>query len=87
MTFLERQMNKMSDLYDETLLNLTPLPEPDEFGQVKLSYQNLRKLLEERRKITYANGFFFGVSCTMGKSEHIGPHGPKCKCGTKKKNS
>lgn len=62
-SFLERQMDKMSTLYDETLWNIHPLPEPDEYGQIKMSYQDLRKILEQRRKLTYATGFFFGVSC------------------------
>ena len=64
-SFFERQMDKMSALYDETLFSIDPLPEPDEFGQVKLSYQDLRKILEQRRKLTYATGFFFGVSCAI----------------------
>jgi hypothetical protein len=64
-------MNKMSEMYDNTLFAITPLPCPDDFGQVRLSYQDLRKILEERRKLTYATGFFFGVACTMGRNEKV----------------
>jgi len=70
-TFLERQMNKMSEMYDSTLWDMTPIPQPDDFGQIKMSYQDLKKILEERRKLTYATGFFFGVSCAIGRKGKV----------------
>ena len=44
-SFLERQMDKMSTMYDETLFAIHPLPEPDEFGQVRMSYKDLRQIM------------------------------------------
>lgn len=64
-SFLERQMDRLSTLHDQTILYIIPIPQPDEFGQVKLSYQDLKNLLKQRATLSYANGFFFGISCTL----------------------
>ena len=65
----EKEMNKLSTLYDDTLYSLESLPQPDEFGQIKMSYQKLRKLMEQRRKLTYVTGFFYGVSCATTRKK------------------
>jgi len=63
-TSIEHQMEKMSKLHDDSLLSIDPLPEPNEFGQITLPYQQLRNLIRQRCNLSYANGFFYGIACT-----------------------
>jgi len=65
----ERALEKADRLWNDGLANITPLPEPDEYGQVKMSYKELRRLLEERRKLSWADGIFYGIASTMKQYE------------------
>lgn len=61
-SYVEKQMDKMSNMWFNGLHDLEPLPEPDESGQIKLSNEKLHKLLKQRGRLSYSDGFFFGVS-------------------------
>lgn len=55
-------LDKAQRMWDNGLANITPLPEPDEFGMVKINYQELRRLIDERRKLGWADGVFWGLA-------------------------
>lgn len=55
---LVKILDKAQGMWDNGLANITPLPEPDEYGMVKINYQELRRLMEERRKLSWADGVF-----------------------------
>jgi hypothetical protein len=57
----ERLINRAQEVWDNGLANVTPLPDPDEFGMVKIRYQELRRLIDERQKLSWANGVFWGI--------------------------
>lgn len=63
-TLLEKQMNRMSQITDESI---DTLPQPDEFGQVKLPYKKLREICNQRSRLGYASGFFYGIACMIGR--------------------
>jgi hypothetical protein len=51
-------IDKAQRMWDNGLVTITPLPTPDEFGMVKMPYQELRRLMDERRKLSWADGVF-----------------------------
>lgn len=57
----ERLITKAQNMWEDGLATVTPLPEPDENGMVKIRYQELRRLIDERRKLSWADGVFWGV--------------------------
>jgi hypothetical protein len=59
----EIALNKAQKLWDDTLFNLTNLPTPDEYGQVKMHYTELRSLIKERNKLAWSNGACYMLAC------------------------
>jgi hypothetical protein len=57
-SYTEKLLDRAQKMWDEGLANITPLQEPDQFGMVKLRYQEFRRLIAERRKLSWANGVF-----------------------------
>jgi len=52
-------IDKASEVWDNTLFNLTPWPEPDrDSGRIVLTNKQLMKLLDDRGKLRWATGVF-----------------------------
>lgn len=62
----EKTLNKASLLYETNMENLEPFPSPDEFGYVKIKYQELQRLIKQRTQISWSNG-----ACYMLASVNI----------------
>jgi len=54
----EKLLEKAQKTWEDTLSYITVLPEPDEFGMVKLRYQDLRKICNQRNRLGWARGVF-----------------------------
>lgn len=55
---LERFVDQVDNLYQKSFEELTPLPEPDQYGQVRINYQDLRKLIQNRRNLGFCQGVY-----------------------------
>jgi len=44
------------DIYEKFMHMHKPLPEPDEFGMIKMNYQELRSRLKEEYKMGWSGG-------------------------------
>jgi hypothetical protein len=55
----EKTLDKAQTLYDTNMTFLDPLPNPDEFGYVKIKYQELQRLIKQRTQIAWSNGACF----------------------------
>lgn len=44
---------------------LRVLPDTDQ----RIDYQTLKKIVQERQKLSYSRGFFFGLSCVLTQQE------------------
>jgi hypothetical protein len=58
----EKALEKAQSLWENGLVSITPLPEPDQFGSVKLQYQELRRLIKQRTLLSYSDGICYGIA-------------------------
>lgn len=61
----EKVLSKAQDMWYNTLQNITPLPEPDDRGKVTISYKELCKLLNQRRKLSWSEGVFDAIATVI----------------------
>lgn len=59
MSLTEKTLLKAQQMWDDGLQELGPLPTPDEFGWVKIHYQELRKLIKQRTRLSWSEGAFY----------------------------
>lgn len=55
----EKALEKIYALHDAAISNVEVIPKPDEFGQIKMSYNELKKVLAQQRKISWSSGASF----------------------------
>lgn len=55
---LDTLLEKAQVTWDSYVFDVDPLPVPDEFGQVKLPYQTLRKICHDRMRAGWSTGVF-----------------------------
>lgn len=60
----EKTLDKAQTLYDTNMTFLDPIPTPDEFGYVKIKYQELRRLIKQRTQIAWSNGTCYMLAST-----------------------
>lgn len=58
MNYSEDILERAQQTNEQCFIDIIPLPSPDEFGQVRLSYIELREICQQRFKMGWTRGVF-----------------------------
>ena len=58
----EITIEKAQTLWENGMASLTPLPQPDKYGNITMNYQELRRLIKQRSLLSYSDGICYAFA-------------------------